>query len=243
VTRVGIITQARTTSSRLPRKVLLSVDGKTLLEHHLDRLAMSGLPVLVATTANSTDDEIASLSSARGLGVYRGSETDVLARYHGCADAFGLDIVVRVTSDCPLIDGGLIASAVSEYLAVGDPWLYMSNTLERTYPRGFDFEVFSASALGEAAAKAVESSEREHVTPYLYARTNERTHRRNVARHENKSAYRITLDTAEDLALIRVLIEEHGAASLSGDEIIQLLDAHPELVEMNAHVEQKKLGD
>lgn len=243
MTRVGIITQARTTSTRLPRKVLIEVAGKTLLDHHLDRLAASRLPVLVATTSNATDDEIAALAADRGLVVYRGSESDVLSRFHECAEENGLDVVVRVTSDCPLIDGELIASAVQEYVEAGDPWLYLSNALERTFPRGFDFEVFSAKALADAHAHAGEAAQREHVTPYLYANGSGRIHLRNIAWREDKSGYRVTLDTPDDLALIRALIEDHQAASLPCGEIIGVLDQHPELVAINRHVEQKKLGE
>lgn len=243
MTRVGIVTQARTTSTRLPRKVLIEVAGKTMLDHHLDRLAASGLDVYVATTGNATDDEVADLVTGRGLVVHRGSEEDVLSRFHGCAAANDLDVVVRVTSDCPLIDGQVIASAVREYVEEGDPWLYLSNTLQRTFPRGFDFEVFSAAALAEAHARATEPAQREHVTPYLYADASGRMRLRNISWRVDKSAYRVTLDTPDDLALLRVLIEEHAAASLSCGEIIDVLDAHPELVALNAHVEQKKLGE
>jgi spore coat polysaccharide biosynthesis protein SpsF len=223
--------------------VLIEVAGKTLLDHHLDRLAASDLPVLVATTTNDTDDEIASLAVGRGLAVHRGSESDVLSRFHECAEANGLDVVVRVTSDCPLIDGRLIASAVQEYVAADDPWLYLSNALERTFPRGFDFEVFSATSLADAHAGATETPQREHVTPYLYANGSGKIHLRNLAWPEDKSAYRVTLDTPEDLRLIRALIEDHEATSLSCGEIIALLDVHPELVAINHHVEQKKLGE
>ena len=243
MTRVGIITQARTASTRLPRKILIEVGGKTLLDHHLDRLAVSGLPVFVATTTSADDKEIASLAAGRDVGVHRGSEADVLSRFHGCASDNGLDVVVRVTSDCPLIDGSLIAAAVEDFVAADDPWLYLSNTLERSFPRGFDFEVFSAQALAEAHERATEAPQREHVTPYLYANASGRMHLRNVAWPEDKSAYRVTLDTPDDLRLIRALIEDHDAAHLSCGEIIALLDVHPELVALNQHVEQKKLGE
>ena len=243
MTRVGIITQARTTSTRLPRKVLIEVAGKTMLDHHLDRLVCSELPVLVATTTNATDDEIAALATGRGLAVYRGSETDVLSRFHECAEQNALDVVVRVTSDCPFVDGELVASAVQQYVEANDPWLYLSNALERTFPRGFDFEVFSARALADAQANAGEAAQREHVTPYLYANGSGRMTLRNVAWAEDKSGHRITLDSPDDLTLIRALIEHHQATSLSCEEIIALLDVHPELAAINHHVEQKKLGE
>lgn len=241
--RIGIVTQARTTSTRLPGKVLIEVAGRTLLDHHLDRLAASGLPVLVATTTNHTDDPLADLAAARGLSVFRGSEDDVLSRFHGCAQQHGLDVVVRVTSDCPLIDGGLVAAAVRDFVAADDPDLYLSNTLVRSFPRGFDFEVFSAAALAEAHEHATDPAQREHVTPYLHGNASGRMRLRNIAWPEDRSVYRVTLDTTDDLALIRALLEDHGAAALSCGEIIALLDAHPELVALNRHVEQKKLGE
>ncbi|MGO4256557.1 cytidylyltransferase domain-containing protein [Marmoricola sp. RAF53] len=245
--KVGVITQARTTSTRLPGKVLLEAGGRTLLDHHLDRLLAAGLEVYVATTVNATDDPIVALAEARGLGVYRGSEEDVLARFTGCAEAFGLDTVVRVTSDCPLIDGALVRRAIDLYAAAADPWTYVSNGLERTFPRGFDLEVFSAEALLDAGRNATEQPQREHVTPYLYANGSGRMTLRNLARTPDGSSrdaasYRVTLDTEDDLRLIRALIEDHRAAELDVEGVIAVLDAHPELAGLNAHVEQKKLG-
>ncbi len=242
-TRAGIVTQARVTSSRLPGKVLMRVAGRTLLDHHLDRLEASGLPVLVATTTNRADDPIAQIAEDRGLGYHRGSEDDVLARFHGCVVDHGLDVVVRVTSDCPLVDGALIASAVIEFLAADDPGLYLSNTVARTFPRGFEFEVFSAAALTEAHHRATAAWQREHVTPYFYAGPTPRLQLRNFSWREDKSGYRVTVDTAEDLALIRRLMEDHDASSLDCGGIIALLDNHPELVELNRNVQQKRLGE
>jgi spore coat polysaccharide biosynthesis protein SpsF len=242
MTRVGIITQARTTSTRLPGKVLIQVAGQSLLEHHLDRLASAGAQVLVATTVNAADDPIADIATMRGLACHRGSEHDVLSRFHDCAAAAGLDVVVRVTSDCPLIDGQLIADAIEQYLAAADEGLYLSNALRRTFPRGLDFEVFSASALNVAALHATAPAHREHVTPYLYENAGGHTRLAHVTWPEDKSAYRVTLDTFEDLTLIRALIEQHEAHRLDCAGIVALLDRHPELVAINSHVEQKVLG-
>lgn len=237
MTRVGILTQARTTSSRLPGKVLADIGGRTALDHHLDRLATSGLDVYVATTANAADDPIVELAAQRSLASYRGSEADVLARFHECAATHHLDVVVRVTSDCPLIDGQVVADAVAEYLRRGDSGLYLSNVVVRTFPRGFDFEVFSAEALAEAFARADTPEEREHVTPYL--RASGRLRLEDWTWPEDKSRYRVTLDTADDLRLLRALVEDHHANDLDCAGIISVLDAHPALVQMNVHVEQK----
>lgn len=243
MTEVGIITQARTTSTRLPGKVLLRAGGRTMLDHHLERLAGTGLPVVIATTTNSTDDVITDAGRLHGVRVYRGSESDVLSRFARAATDAGLDAVVRVTSDCPLIDAAVIGIGVDRFIEMGDPSAYVSNVIDRTYPRGFDFEVFSTEALVEADRLAEIEPDREHVTPYLHQNRTGRTRFSHVLRQSDASHYRVTLDTADDLKLIRRLIEDFGATKLTADQIIDVLESHPALARMNAHVEQKKLGD
>jgi len=242
VSRTGVVTQARMTSTRLPGKVLIEVRGRTLLDHHLDRLEAAGLEVYVATTSNAADDPIVDLAERRGLAVHRGSEHDVLARFAGLVREFGIDTVVRVTSDCPLIDGGLVAGAISTFEDLRDPNAYVTNGLRRTFPRGMDLEVFSAEALLNADRHATAEAEREHVTPYLYTNASGRMSLHDVTRTTDASAYRVTLDTPDDLELIRTLIEDYGAHRLDCEQIIALLDENPSLVAINAHVEQKKLG-
>ena len=239
MTSIGVVSQARMTSTRLPGKVLARVGDATLLDHHLRRLSVSELPVLVATTSNAHDDPIVDIASRRGLLTHRGSEWDVLSRYLRCAQEHRLDVIVRVTSDCPLIDGQLIGDAVRTYLAANDPWLYLSNTIERTFPRGFDFEVFSTEALAYAHENVRDPAQREHVTPYLRSREGGRVRTRNIAWSRNMSKYRVTVDTASDLALIRELIGRYGAAVMTCGEIISVLDTHPELVALNQDVIQK----
>jgi spore coat polysaccharide biosynthesis protein SpsF len=245
VGRVGVVTQARVGSTRLPGKVLVEAAGRTMLDHHLDRLTAAGLAVYVATTDRPGDDGLAELVRRRGISVFRGSEQDVLSRYAGCARENDLDVVVRVTSDCPLIDGAVVADGVRRFGQLrarhGDD-VYLSNTLVRTFPRGLDFEVFGAAALHRADREATTPSDREHVTPWLYAGAHRLPflvpHRWPV----DRSRYRVTLDTAEDLELIRRLLEDHGAASLDCAGLIDVLDNHPELVALNAEVAQRELG-
>jgi spore coat polysaccharide biosynthesis protein SpsF len=216
--------------------------GKTILDHHLDRLLSAGLPVYVATTVNLSDDLIASLAARRHVPCYRGDERDVLSRYAGCAREHDLDTIVRVTSDCPLVDGELIAEAAREFVASKQPFAYLSNTIKRTYPRGLDFEVFSATALFDADANATIPADREHVTPYLVHNRSGRVAIRHFARSADASRYRLTLDEPADLDLLQVMIEDFNAAELDAERLIALLDGHPELVAVNAAVQQREAG-
>lgn len=229
------------TSTRLPGKVLLPVAGQPLLHYHVARLQASGLPLYLATTTNATDDPLAAFAETYHLPCTRGDEHDVLSRYQQCATAYDLDVLVRVTSDCPLLDGEVLAEGVREYLQINDPRLYLSNVLERTFPRGFDFEVFSRELLEEAFERATLPSDREHVTPYIHQNRSGRVRFRHITRPTDRSSYRLTVDTAEDFELVRQLLETYGAATLSAEDLIALLDQHPELVALNAHIEQKKL--
>jgi spore coat polysaccharide biosynthesis protein SpsF len=113
--------------------------------------------------------------------------------------------------------------------------------LERTFPRGFDFEIFSRELLTEAYQHAILPGDREHVTPYINQNRSGQVRFAHIRRAEDRKDYRLTVDTAEDFELIRILIEEYHAATLSADALIVLLDAHPELVAVNAHIEQKKV--
>jgi spore coat polysaccharide biosynthesis protein SpsF len=239
--RIGIISQARMTSTRLPGKVLRPIAGRPLLHYHVARLQQSELPLYLAITQNPADDPLADFAGTANLACTRGDEHDVLARYHQCASEHELDVIVRVTSDCPLLDGLLIAAGVREYLRQADPRLYLSNVLERTFPRGFDFEIFSRELLSEAFTHATLPSDREHVTPYIHQNRSGRVRFQHITRPENRSQYRLTVDTDDDFGLIRRLIEEFGADTFSTNALISLLDTHPELVALNAHVEQKKI--
>lgn len=241
--KIGIITQARATSTRLPAKVLLTAAGRTFLEYHLDRLVATGLPVIVATTTNTDDDPIVELSEKAGIAVFRGSEEDVLSRFAGAASQYGLDGVVRVTSDCPLIDAEIVAAGVDRWRAENDENLYLSNCLERTFPRGMDYEVFSTARLLEADAKATLPADREHVTPYLHQNRPGDVRLLNLAWSGGGSQYRLTLDTEDDRLLLTALLEDHHASTLNCADLVAKLAEHPELAALNAHIEQKKLGE
>lgn len=211
----------------------------SMLAHHILRLQRTGLEVIVATTTNHTDEPIVAAAAQMGASVYRGSEADVLSRYAGAARAHRLETIVRVTSDCPLIDGDLILEGIARFLEGPRTEIFVSNTLERTFPRGFDFEIFSAELLFDAEMNATDTFDREHVTPYIYAHavSEDRVHVLNAS--GDASEFRLTLDTRDDFLLLERLIMEHGAADLGVSEIIELMRQNRELVRINSHVEQK----
>lgn len=241
--KCGIITQARIGSTRLPAKILKQLQGKTVLEHHLTRLKWSTVPIHVATTHENGSEHIIAICEQMQVPIYQGSTDDVLARFYHCAKNFDLDVIIRVTSDCPLIDGALIDQALRHYLDTSDPLLYLSNGLIRTFPRGFDFEIFSFQLLEKAFLDAKEKSEREHVTPYLYNGKNTAIRTEPYKYIEDKSYYRITLDTEDDFRLLRILFEQYQCASQGYREILHILDTHPELANINCNVKQKSLHD
>ena len=238
--KVGIITQARMTRTRLPGKVLMRVGNKSLLEYHIERLKKANLPIIIATTLNASDDPIADFCGNRNLSMFRGDEHNVLSRYYYAAQKYNLNYIVRVTSDCPLIDGELISRAVSDHLNFKNDWVYTSNCLKRTFARGFDFEIFSFIMLENAFENALTSFEKEHVTPYFYQNLHGKTKLNTIEQTTDFSDLRITVDEADDFKLIERLIIEHKCQDLNAAQISELLRNNPGLKKINIHVEQRK---
>jgi spore coat polysaccharide biosynthesis protein SpsF len=240
---VAIIVQARMGSSRLPGKVLRRVRGRPLLDYLLDRLERVETPhaTIVATTTRTEDDPIVALCGERDTTVHRGSADDVLDRYRGAAARVDAGIVARVTGDCPLIDPAIVDRVLAR--ALERQCDYVSNTLERTFPRGLDVEAFPRRVLDEAAAEATEPFEREHVTPFIY-RHPERYRLCNVANDFLEGDERWTVDTADDFELVSRIIEALAPTepAFGLADIRALLVRHPDWRLLNAHVEQKPLG-
>lgn len=207
--KVALIVQARMGSSRLPGKVLMQAAGRSMLAHQIERLrtVRNANEIIVATTVEPADDAIAQACTEIGVACFRGSENDVLSRFVGAATQCKADVIVRLTADCPLIDPAVIESVIFCYLENPHERLYVSNTLERTFPRGMDTEVFSWALLDEAGWQATSTRDREHVTPYVIRNDHENIEQRNVTCSKNLSAYRFTLDYPKDLRQISRLLE------------------------------------
>jgi len=235
---VGIV-QARMGSSRLSGKVLEDLAGRSMLSRVLSRLRNSQLidSLVVATTTLAKDEAIVEECQRSGVSSYRGDEHDVLARYFMAAEFSEADVVVRITSDCPLIDSEVTDTTIRAFLREQPD--YASNTLVRTYPRGLDTEVISRDALARTWREARHPHEREHVTPYIIEHPT-RFELLSVAGDQDYSAYRWTVDTPEDLAFVRAVYSRFPSEEMfSWQDVLKLLEREPALVELNRAVMQK----
>jgi len=231
------IIQARMGSTRLPGKVLLTLEGKTVLEHIVERVKSSKHldDVVVATTISKDDLRIVELCANLGISVYCGSEEDVLDRYYQTAKLFKADNIVRITSDCPVIDPRIIDEVLSLHLHENTD--YTSNTIKETYPDGQDVEVFTFAALKTAWKNAKLASEREHVTPYIRSNPDIFKHI-SLEYKDDLSQKRWTLDNVEDLEFLRLLYKYlYNKNPLFGmDEILALISEKPEIEKINQHI-------
>lgn len=235
------VVQARMTSTRLPGKILLPIAGRPMLWYQLQRMRAAATldRIVIATTTNATDDPVVAFCREQGCDVVRGSEQDVLSRYADAARAFDAEVVVRLTSDCPLLPPALIDEAVGRFRAA-QPCDYLSNMLQPSYPYGLAVEVMHAWALLQAAQEAVDPAEREHVTPFLYWRP-ERFRLASMTMQPDLSRHRWTVDTPEDFDLVsRILSDLYDRQPDFGvPDVLALLERHPDWSRINAHVEQK----
>lgn len=241
-----VIVQARVGSTRLPHKVLMTLGGQTVLGRVLSRLRWCHLvnEVVVATTDQPADDAIVDEAKRCGVRSVRGSEQDVLSRYHLAADATNATTIIRITSDCPLVDPALIDRMIARFhqkQSLRRPVDYLSNTHPRTFAHGLDVEIFHRDGLEIANREATENHEREHVTPFFYLHPS-RFHLDNIVQALDHSALRWTLDEPADQQFFEALFRHFDPEQMiTTDQVLALLKQCPELSQINAHVQQKNL--
>ena len=239
---VVIIIQARMGSTRLPGKILKKVMGRPLLEYLLERLkrVRKASEICVATTTKPQEQPILDICFRMSVKTFRGSEDDVLERYFLAAQYLKAEAIVRVTSDCPLIDPVEIDKLIGYYLESSNKYDYMTSCLQRSYPMGMDAELFSFEALKKAHEEAKSQPEREHVTPYIYWNP-DLFRLGNVAYEEDQKDHRWTVDTPEDFELISKIIESlyPSKPEFSIKDILNLFQKNPEWKKINSHVRQK----
>lgn len=239
--KVVAIIQAHMGSTRLPDKVLLDLAHEPMLVRDMNRLSRAQAldEVVVATTVKLADDTIVSLCAERGWPYFRGSEKDVLDRYYRAAVDYEADIVVRITSDCPLIEPEIVDRVVREFLDLQPEVDYACNTFpRRTFPRGLDTEVLRFDVLEQTWRQDHNPSWREHVTPYI--RSNPELFRiHGIMNEVDYSHMRWTVDTVEDLAFVRCIYNHFRHDQFSWQEVLAVLKEHPEWLEINRNVRQK----
>jgi spore coat polysaccharide biosynthesis protein SpsF len=235
MSRTGVIIQARIGSSRLPGKVLMRLGNKTVLAHVVERCrAISGIDVVCCAVPDGPpDDRVAEEARRSGAEVFRGSETDVLDRYYRAAAMLGLEIILRVTADCPLLDPGLCGDVLSLRSAAGAD--YACNNLPPSWPHGLDCEAVTFAWLERAAHEASHAYEREHVTPFV--RNHSAARRVNLRMPAAGAAqHRWTLDNDRDLQFLRVLVARMPAGRAAWSYVVPLaiVEADPSLPAINA---------
>lgn len=244
--KITVIIQARMGSTRLPGKVLMNISEKTVLHHVVDRVSQCRNidDIIIATTTLDKDDLIVKEVEKIGCKYFRGSENNVLDRYYEAATFNKSDIIIRITSDCPLIDPLIVDKIIEFYINNNYEMVTnaCSDSSKRTYPRGLDTEIFSYNVLKKAKENAKESYQLEHVTPYIYENTT------NIFYYKNNidySKYRFTLDTEEDLKLIKEIYSNlyFGENNFYLGDVIEVMENNPDLFFINNSIKQKHIRE
>ena len=229
------IVQARMGSARFPNKVMQPICATPMIGLLLGRLAKARRidQIVLATSEDPRNEQLAHYVRELGYEVYRGSEEDVLDRYYVAAKRYGADVVVRITGDCPLIDPEVVDAVIEKFSSSGVD--YASNSAPPTYPDGLDTEVFSAQALEAAWSGANSSYEREHVTPFMSESS--QFARGSHVNASDESAERWTVDEPEDFEVVRKVFEHfHPRVDFGWLEVLALARARPEWFAANRHL-------
>lgn len=242
--KIVTVIQARTGSTRLPDKIFMTLSGKPLLLRMVQRVQNSRLTgeIVIATTTESTDDKIEELCTFNNLNIFRGHPTDLLDRHFRTALEYNAHAVVKIPSDCPLIDYRIIDRVIDYYLNNIDNYDYVSNLHPATYPDGNDVEIFSMASLKTAWENASREFEREHTTPYIW----ENPDKFRIGNVEWDSGldysmtHRFTIDYIEDYLFIKSVYDElyDRNPKFSLNDILDLLEQKPEIKKLN----EKYLG-
>ena len=243
MSKIGCIIQARMGSTRLPGKVMMNVeDQKPVLYFVIKQMQECKLidKIIVATTTNEEDNQIANYSKNLGIDFFRGSSEDVLDRYYQCAKEYSVSTIVRIPSDKPLIDPEIVDNVINRFK--NNSYDYITNFLPNsTFPSGSEVEIFSINALERVWKKAKLPSEREHVTSYFSNHEDEFkiTH---IENSENLSHLRWAVDRIEDLDLVRLIVSKIKKRPVLMDDIVELFRKEPNLIEINKNVNKKEGG-
>ena len=242
--RIVAITQARLGSKRFPKKIIKKIQDKTLLNIHIDRIKNSKLinEIIIATTTNENDKKLIHFAKENNVSFYAGSENDVLDRFYNAAKKFNADVIIRLTSDCPLIDSNLIDSMILEFQSIDDID-YLSNVFIESYPDGQDIEVFTFEALKKAWVKSTLKSDREHVTTFIRKNSdyfgNKMFKAKNISSNINYSNVRMTVDEEVDFEVIKILINKLGFND-NWENYTKFYRDNIEIAKLNSHIKRNE---
>jgi spore coat polysaccharide biosynthesis protein SpsF len=238
--KIVTVIQARSGSSRLANKIFLTLTGKPLLYRMFERVAASELKgtIVIATTTESSDDNVESFCKDHKINFYRGHQTDLLDRHYQAAKIFSADAVIKIPSDCPLIDSKVIDKVIQFYLNNINNYDYVSNLHPATYPDGNDVEIMSFNALEKAWNNAEREFEREHTTPFIWENP-DKFRIGNVLWEtglDYSMTYRFTIDYPEDYEFIKKVYDElyPKKPDFSLEDILNLLNENKEIKKINS---------
>lgn len=244
--KVGAIVQARMGSSRLPEKVLAHLDkNERVLDLLIKRLKLCKYldVIIIATTSNIEDISIIKTAKAHNVSYFVGSENNVLKRYHEAAKEFKLDIIIRITSDCPFIDPKILDDMINFYLK--NRYDYIKNIAESTnFPRGFDIEIFSFNTLEKVVSLASNKQEKEHVTYFIYNHPEIfKIYNFDIKNLKKFKNLRLTIDEKDDLIMVKEVYKRLKKMGKKNNftifDIINIIEKEPDLMEINRNVKQK----
>jgi spore coat polysaccharide biosynthesis protein SpsF len=237
---IVIVVQARMSSSRLPGKVLMPILGKSLLYRMIERVQMTRhkVTVVIATSTDSKDDVIEQEAMAIGIPCYRGSLDNCLDRHYQAGKLYDADTVIKIPSDCPLIDPLIIDEVLDFYVNHAGEYDFVSNLHPATFPDGNDVEIMTMHCLEKTWKEASRPLELEHTTPYIWENP-DKFRIANITWNTGKDysmSHRFTIDYPEDYNFIKRVFEELYPAKVnfSCADILNLLEAQPQIYELNA---------
>jgi len=238
--KITVLIQARTGSSRLPEKVLAEIEGRQLVWHVINRVKKikSVQQVVLITTTKKNDKILLDLAQKNNIMGFSGDEFDVLDRHYQCAKKMNADPIIRITSDCPLIDPYLVEEILQFFLE--NNYDYVSNVIPPTYPDGLDTEIFTFKTLEKAANEAKLLSEREHVTPYI-SKNPSKFKLYNYKNNKDFSHLRWTVDKDVDLEFVKQIYSKMKPRTIfSMNDILKILKKNPELLEINNNIDSNE---
>jgi spore coat polysaccharide biosynthesis protein SpsF len=235
LSKLGIIIQARTGSSRFPKKIFEKINGISVIQSHVNQLKFSKFAenLIIATTNKKDDELVVKFAIKNNLDYFCGDENDVLDRYYNCAKKFKLSDIIRVSSDAPLIDPKILDKTTEYYLK--NDYDYVSNFYQKTFPIGNEVEIFHYNVLENCWKFAEKPSEREHVTPYIY--NNPKKFNIGFIKFaENLSHLHWTIDRKEDLIFVKEIYSRIKNRPILLEDILKILKRNKKILKINSNI-------